>query len=104
MPRSRPAIPLPLGDFTAHSVPVQLVENHVFGSGNQDQRIPEIEALTGTRLETIERVRDAEIELEALLRPLARPPEMETILISGGRKDKLRKGDILGALRELARY
>jgi hypothetical protein len=37
-------------------------------------------------------------EIGALLRSLARPCLMQTILISGGRKDKVRAGDILGAL------
>jgi len=34
----------------------------------------------------------------ALLDTLGRGPDMETILISGGRKDRVRPGDILGAL------
>ena len=37
-------------------------------------------------------------DLITLAKRFARPADMETILISGGRKDKIRKGDILGAL------
>ncbi len=33
-----------------------------------------------------------------MLQALAGPPAMATIRISGGRKDKVRRGDILGAL------
>ena len=36
--------------------------------------------------------------IETLLNELTRRPKMATILISGGRKDKIRAGDILGAL------
>ena len=35
---------------------------------------------------------------DLLLNTLGRGPDMETILISGGRKDRVRPGDILGAL------
>ncbi|HUH00976.1 MAG TPA: ATP-dependent RNA helicase DbpA [Kofleriaceae bacterium] len=61
-------------------------------TSREKTRLQEIERLTGT---PIERVRhDAGSDPTAL----ARPSRMDTILISGGRKDKVRPGDILGAL------
>ena len=57
-----------------------------------------IEELTGVAIESVDRSAEDDPGLDALLRDLAGPAEMQTILISGGRKDKVRKGDILGAL------
>ena len=67
-------------------------------SDERDSRIDAVEALTGRAIESL--VMDPEIEAgsDALLRSLAKSSRMETILISGGRKDKIRPGDILGAL------
>ena len=48
-------------------------------------------------IERVERTRRS-TSPEVLARDFARPATMDTILISGGRKDKLRPGDILGAL------
>ncbi len=63
-----------------------------------DRRILAIEEFTGEPIELlVEDLRRAP-GLPDLLRELADGPKMETILISGGRKDKVRKGDILGAL------
>jgi len=57
-----------------------------------------IEELTGTPMEVLQRSPADDPGLPRLLKAIARRPEMETVLISGGRKDKVRAGDILGAL------
>jgi ATP-dependent RNA helicase DbpA len=68
--------------------------------GPQDRaKVKAIEAAIGSRLER----RAAPSEAEATDAPTSRPAlqadaTMETLYISGGRKDKLRPGDILGAL------
>lgn len=67
-------------------------------SGNDRERIREIEKETGVEFESIERRADNDPGMKALLHSLAQQSPMETILISGGRKDKIRAGDILGAL------
>ena len=64
----------------------------------QDKRIRAIEELTGVEIAIVERHAGNEVGLDVLLRSLAQGAKMETILISGGRKDKVRPGDILGAL------
>jgi ATP-independent RNA helicase DbpA len=66
--------------------------------GGGDSRIDAIEQLTGTVIETVPRRAGDDPGIDALLRSLSKSAKMETILISGGRKDKLRPGDILGAL------
>jgi len=63
-----------------------------------DPRVAAIERLTGKSLRHLERTPSDDPGLPALLEQLARGPRMETILISGGRKDRVRPGDILGAL------
>jgi ATP-independent RNA helicase DbpA len=65
---------------------------------NDEARIREIESHTGVAIEVLEQGPVKSSEVDALLRSLARPCRMQTILISGGRKDKVRAGDILGAL------
>ncbi|HIG69944.1 MAG TPA: ATP-dependent RNA helicase DbpA [Myxococcales bacterium] len=68
-------------------------------SGHNDkERIREIESNTGVAIEVLEQGPVNLSEVGPLLRALARPCSMQTILISGGRKDKVRAGDILGAL------
>ena len=67
-------------------------------TARQGSRISAIEELTGTVLEVIRRRSGDDSGVDALLRTLAKSARMETILISGGRKDKIRAGDILGAL------
>ncbi|MFT5049138.1 MAG: ATP-independent RNA helicase DbpA [Chlamydiales bacterium] len=67
-------------------------------TGPRDSRIQAAEQLTGEPIETLARDSGSDPGLEALLKALAVGPEMETILISGGRKDRVRPGDILGAL------
>jgi ATP-independent RNA helicase DbpA len=61
-------------------------------------RIDSIEGETGRKIEAIERRDKNAPGAEVLLRSIAQSATMETILISGGRKDKIRPGDILGAL------
>jgi ATP-independent RNA helicase DbpA len=67
-------------------------------SGTGDSRLVAAEEVTGQKIETIEMASDRSQAQGSLMRSLAREPKMETILISGGRKDKIRPGDILGAL------
>ena len=64
----------------------------------QDARLRAIEERTGTGIEELTRNSDDHRGVDELLRSLAQRPKMQTILISGGRKDKVRPGDILGAL------
>ena len=63
-----------------------------------DSRIAAIEAWTGNKIEVLPSESRSRSPLPVLLQAIAGAPRMETILISGGRKDKVRKGDILGAL------
>ena len=67
-------------------------------SGTRDSRIDAVEALTGRAIESLAMDPESEPGSDALLRSLSERSRMETILISGGRKDKIRAGDILGAL------
>jgi len=67
-------------------------------NGRQQDRLAAIEALTGKRPDLLRRSKRDDPGLRALLESVARPAPMQTILISGGRKDKVRPGDILGAL------
>lgn len=67
-------------------------------TAGQEARLRAIEEQTGVRIEEVARSADDDLGLAVLLRSLAQRPKMETILISGGRKDKVRPGDILGAL------
>lgn len=64
----------------------------------QDARMRAVEALTGEPIEVLPRRERGQPRLDVLLGSLARRAKMQTILISGGRKDKVRAGDILGAL------
>ncbi|MFT4512679.1 MAG: ATP-independent RNA helicase DbpA [Planctomycetota bacterium] len=63
-----------------------------------DLSIEAIEELTGNAIEVLSSETLSHSSLPVLLKSIAGEPRMETILISGGRKDKVRKGDILGAL------
>ncbi len=67
-------------------------------TARQEERVVAIQRLTGTTMETLRRTHGNDPGVEALLKDIARPPVMETVLLSGGRKDKIRPGDILGAL------
>jgi len=67
-------------------------------TSRERKRLKEIEQLTGTRIERLPRVAGGEAEVATLAKALAREARMDTILISGGRKDKVRPGDIMGAL------
>jgi ATP-independent RNA helicase DbpA len=64
----------------------------------QHERLRAIEELTGTIVETIGRSARDDRGIDELLVPVTQRAKMQTILISGGRKDKVRPGDILGAL------
>ena len=65
--------------------------------GPADARVAGVEELTGAPI--MEHPMGAPKGPTAgLLRALAGPPPMRSILISGGRKDKVRPGDIVGAL------
>ncbi|MGK0480059.1 MAG: ATP-independent RNA helicase DbpA [Planctomycetota bacterium] len=66
--------------------------------GERDPRIEAIEALTGQTVEPIVLHKNALADVPGMLAMLSGPPQMATIRISGGRKDKVRRGDILGAL------
>lgn len=61
-------------------------------SEREQSKFKAIEALTGKP------VKKVQLGVEPDLSRIARPAQMQTILISGGRKDKVRPGDILGAL------
>ena len=63
-----------------------------------DRGIEAIEEFTGQAIASLDDRASKSFRLDDLLKQLAEAPKMETILISGGRKDKVRKGDILGAL------
>ena len=63
-----------------------------------EARLEAIQKLTGTRIESVKRRAGKGPGLKRLLESIARAPRMMTVLISGGRKDKVRPGDILGAL------
>ena len=62
-----------------------------------DERLAAAEQLTGTQIEAVT-WKPGGRGINALLKGLAREPKMQTLLISGGRKDRVRPGDILGAL------
>lgn len=57
-----------------------------------------IEEQVGVRIEPMTPGFEAGPGIDELARGLARDARMDTVLISGGRKDKVRPGDILGAL------
>ena len=63
-----------------------------FASARDQRKLAAIERLTGTRIERLPPL--ARGNGDALFRDA----RMDTILISGGRKDKVRPGDIVGAL------
>ena len=63
-----------------------------------ERALASIEQRPGARLELVRCPSGGPQEIELLARRLAGLASMETIHILGGRKDKLRPGDILGAL------
>jgi ATP-independent RNA helicase DbpA len=67
-------------------------------STREERKLTDIEALTGIPIERVQRSSRSDPGITALARGFVRDAPMQTILISGGRKDKLRPGDILGAL------
>jgi ATP-independent RNA helicase DbpA len=64
--------------------------------GASDRRLADVEELTGQPIEPL--ALDDPRAQGSLLRSLGREPRMATIQIAGGRRDKLRAGDLLGAL------
>jgi ATP-independent RNA helicase DbpA len=67
-------------------------------TSRERKKLEAIEALTQTPIEEMPRLSRGQPDLDSLKRELAQPATMATILVSGGRKDKIRPGDILGAL------
>jgi ATP-independent RNA helicase DbpA len=67
-----------------------------FCARSEQPRLEAIELLTGTKLLTVNRGQAPPSANPG--RVLARDAKMETLRLAGGRKDKLRPGDILGAL------
>ncbi len=61
-------------------------------------KVAAIEQFTGARLKLVEREAVPRAEKEQFAKALERDAKMATLRISGGRKEKLRPGDILGAL------
>ncbi len=64
----------------------------------EKSKVSAVEALAQTQLERVKWNAASGTDLQALTKQIARRAPMETLLISGGRKDKVRPGDILGAL------
>jgi ATP-independent RNA helicase DbpA len=67
-------------------------------TSQQKRRIPDIEKFTGTKIQKKEIASLPHLQIEQLESAAQRDAKMETLYISGGRKDKMRAGDILGAL------
>jgi ATP-independent RNA helicase DbpA len=80
------------GRAGATGIAISMVQNAT------DPAIVEIEKFTGKTIEILDSSASKGLKSSDLMKELAKSPRMETILISGGRKDKVRKGDILGAL------
>ena len=64
----------------------------------EKEKLRAIELETNNAIVRIKRDARTDPGMVALAKRFARPAEMDSILISGGRKDKIRPGDILGAL------
>ena len=69
-----------------------------FGTAHELFKIRAIEELTRTQIERKTTPPAPQLEAEASKRILNEDAAMETLYISGGRKDEVRPGDILGAL------
>ncbi|MFT7484438.1 MAG: ATP-independent RNA helicase DbpA [Candidatus Paceibacteria bacterium] len=67
-------------------------------SGPADSRIEAAQELTGKPIEVLTRNSSNDPGLRSIMGSLAGEAKMATILISGGRKDRVRPGDLLGAL------
>ncbi len=66
--------------------------------GSKDRRIQQLEEHTGQQIAPLDRNPKNDPGLKTLMKELAGPASMATILISGGRKDRVRPGDLVGAL------
>lgn len=62
------------------------------------RRREEIQQLTGEPIVALPEPGPDAPDRDTLVREISRPAKMDTILISGGRKDKVRPGDVVGAL------
>jgi ATP-dependent RNA helicase DbpA len=69
-----------------------------FATSREREKLVALEAFVGVPLERTKRDRSLDGPLERAAVPESRDPKMDTLRISGGRKDKVRPGDILGAL------
>ena len=67
-------------------------------TSREDGKVAAIEQFTGQKLVVTERELVARGEKAAIAKSLERDAKMATLRISGGRKEKVRPGDILGAL------
>jgi len=67
-------------------------------TSREDGKVRAIEQLTGQPMTVTEREVVPRAERAVIAKSLERDAKMATLRISGGRKDKLRPGDILGAL------
>jgi ATP-independent RNA helicase DbpA len=61
-------------------------------------KIRNIETYTGTKIEKKTLASVEKLDIEEFKKVLSHDAKMETLYISGGRKEKMRPGDILGAL------
>ncbi|MCM2278660.1 MAG: ATP-dependent RNA helicase DbpA [Oligoflexia bacterium] len=68
------------------------------GTSREKSKLERIESLTGSPLSRKTLAPLANAEIDTLSQGARNDARMETLYISGGRKDKLRPGDILGAL------
>jgi len=67
-------------------------------TARQKGKLAEIERDAGAAIERVRHPAGGHREAVAAMKSIAGGAPMETILISGGRKDKVRPGDVLGAL------
>ncbi len=68
------------------------------GIAREKAKVEQAEKITGVKIERKVLPPSTQLEAEAAKRIFDRGAKMETLYISGGRKDKVRPGDILGAL------
>jgi ATP-independent RNA helicase DbpA len=68
------------------------------GTEREVGRIEAAEALLGIKIDRKQLAAPTQLKAEAGKKILETDAQMDTLFISGGRKDKVRPGDILGAL------
>ncbi|RYZ62163.1 MAG: ATP-dependent RNA helicase DbpA, partial [Proteobacteria bacterium] len=69
-----------------------------FCPSREKVKIARVEELSGVKLSFEKPPALQDVEAESLENRVSAPASMRTLYISGGRKDKVRPGDILGAL------